>query len=60
VKIVSSALEEEKLEFRVRTVYPVITLWTFLTQVLDADHSCRKAVSSLSAFSFPKVNCGFP
>jgi hypothetical protein len=49
-EIVSSALEEEKLEFRVRTYTPLITLWTFLTQVLDADHSCRKAVSSLSAF----------
>ena len=49
-EIVSSALEEEKLEFRVRMYTPLVTLWTFLTQVLDSDHSCRKAVSSLSAF----------
>ena len=49
-EIVRSALAEEKLKFRVRTYTPLITLWTFLTQVLDADHSCRKAVSSLNAF----------
>lgn len=48
--IVRSALVEEKLKFRVRTYTPLVTLWTFLTQVLDTDHSCRKAVSSLRAF----------
>jgi Transposase DDE domain len=47
---VRSALAEEKLKFRVRTYTPLITLWTFLTQVLDPDHSCRKAVSSLIVF----------
>jgi hypothetical protein len=49
-EIVKAALEEEKLKFRVRKYTPLITLWTFLTQVLDLDHSCRKAVSSLIAF----------
>ena len=49
-EIVRSALAEEKLKFRVRTYTPLVTLWTFLTQVLDSDHSCRKAVSSLRAF----------
>jgi Transposase DDE domain len=48
--LVESALEEEEIEFRVRTYTPLITLWTFLTQVLDPDKSCRKAVSSLIAF----------
>ncbi len=48
--LVESALAEEPFEFRVRTYTPLITLWTFLTQVLDPDHSCRKAVSSLIAF----------
>jgi Transposase DDE domain len=48
--LVESALAEEGLEFRVRAYTPLITLWTFLTQVLDPDHSCRKAVSSLIAF----------
>jgi putative transposase len=49
-EIVRSALAEEKLKFRVRTYTPLVTLWAFLTQVLDPDHSCRKAVSSLTAF----------
>ena len=49
-ELVKSALVEENLEFRVRTYTPLVTLWTFLTQVLDPDHSCRKAVSSLTAF----------
>ena len=49
-EIVRSALVEENLKFRVRRYSPLVTLWTFLTQVLDSDHSCRKAVSSLGAF----------
>ena len=49
-EIVRAALLEEKLKFRVRMYTPLVTLWTFLTQVLDPDHSCRKAVSSLTAF----------
>jgi putative transposase len=49
-EIIRSALEEENLKFRVRRYTPLVTLWTFLTQVLDPDHSCRKAVSSLIAF----------
>lgn len=48
--LVESALNEEGAKFRVRTYTPLITLWTFLTQVLDPDHSCRKAVLSLIAF----------
>jgi hypothetical protein len=48
--VVEAALAEEQLKFRIRTYTPLITLWTFLTQVLDPDHSCRKAVSSLIAF----------
>jgi Transposase DDE domain len=49
-EMVRAAMAEEKLKFRVRAYTPLITLWTFLTQVLDPDHSCRKAVSSLNAF----------
>jgi hypothetical protein len=46
-EIVEEALKEENLKFRVRVYTPLITLWTFMTQVLDNDHSCRKAVRSL-------------
>jgi hypothetical protein len=49
-EIVTAALKEEGLRFRVRVYTPLITLWTFMTQVLDPDHSCRKAVRSLIAF----------
>jgi Transposase DDE domain len=49
-QLVDAALEEEDLRFRVRIYTPLITLWTFMTQVLDPDHSCRKAVRSLTAF----------
>jgi hypothetical protein len=48
--LVEAALKEENLKFRVRAYTPVITLWTFLTQVLDQDHSCRKAVRCLIAY----------
>ena len=48
--LVESVLAEEKLKFRIRTYTPLVTLWTFLTQVLDQDHSCRQAVSRLIAF----------
>jgi putative transposase len=49
-EMVRSALAEEKIKFRCRKYTPLVTLWTFLTQVLDQDHSCRKAVSNLIAF----------
>jgi Transposase DDE domain len=49
-ELVDSALAEEGLKFRIRTYTPLVTLWTFLTQVLDPDHSCRQAVLRLIAF----------
>jgi Transposase DDE domain len=48
--LVESVLAEEKLKFRFRIYTPLVTLWTFLTQVLDQDHSCRQAVARLIAF----------
>jgi hypothetical protein len=38
------------LAFRQRVYTPAVTLWTFLSQVLDHDHSCRQAVARLLAF----------
>jgi hypothetical protein len=49
-EIVEAALKEENVKFRDRVYTPLITLWTFMTQVLDTDHSCRMAVRSLIAF----------
>lgn len=39
---------------------PLVTLWTFLSQVLSADHSCREAVARLRAFltSDGQTPCG--
>jgi hypothetical protein len=36
--------------FRDRIFTPAVTLWTFLSQLLDADPSCRQAVARLLAF----------
>src|SRR5580704_13830770 len=36
--------------FRQRVYTPAVTLLTFLSQVLDHDHSCRQAVARLLAF----------
>lgn len=49
VASVQVILEELKVEFRDRIYTPLVTLWVFLSQVLDADPSCRQAVSRLLA-----------
>jgi hypothetical protein len=36
--------------FRERIFTPAVTLWTFLSQVLDHDHTCRQAVARLLAY----------
>jgi DDE family transposase len=36
--------------FRHRLFCPALTLWTFLSQVLDPDHSCRAAVARVLAW----------
>src|SRR4051794_6921691 len=38
------------VSFRDRMFTPAVTLWTFLSQVLDHDHSCRQAVARLLAY----------
>jgi len=47
---VEAAIERHQVRFRDRLYTPVLTLWTFLYQVLSADQSCRAAVSRLLAF----------
>jgi hypothetical protein len=42
--------------WRERLFTPMVTLWTFLVQVLDPDASCRKAASRVLAFL--SVTCG--
>ena len=42
-------LDDHKVEYRDRLFDPVTTIWTFLSQVLSDDHSCRDAVSRVIA-----------
>ena len=47
---VQGAAEAEGVGFRECLLTPLVTLWTFLSQVLSPDGSCRNAVASLLAF----------
>lgn len=47
--LVQDVLRSEKVTFRDRVYSPTVTLWTFLSQVLSTDHSCRLAVARLVA-----------
>lgn len=47
---VEAAIERHEVLFRDRLYTPLLTLWTFLYQVLSTDHSCRWAVAHLLAF----------
>lgn len=47
---VNGVLAEEKVEFAERLYTPIITLWAWLTQVVDPDHSLRQAVARLLAW----------
>jgi hypothetical protein len=42
---IREALKAEKIKYRQRLFDPFVTLWAFLSQVLDADKSCHNAVS---------------
>jgi Transposase DDE domain len=47
---VEQALRDENVSFRDRLFSPLVTLWVFLSQVLDPDHSCRAAVARFCAW----------
>jgi hypothetical protein len=47
---IEQALRDEKVSFRDRLFSPLVTLWVFLSQALDPDHSCRAAVSRFLAW----------
>jgi hypothetical protein len=52
---IDEAVRGAGVHFRERIFSPAVTLWTFLSQVFDPDHSCRQAVARLLAF---RVSCG--
>jgi hypothetical protein len=47
---VQQAVQAEGVQFRDCLFTPLVTLWTFLMQVLSPDGSCREAVSKLLAW----------
>lgn len=47
---IQAALEAEKISYRQRLFDPFVTLWAFLSQVLDIDKSCANAVSRVIAW----------
>ncbi len=47
---IREALKAEKIQYRQRLFDPFITLWAFLSQVLDQDLSCHNAVSRVIAW----------
>jgi hypothetical protein len=48
--VIRQALRDEAVSFRDRLFSPFVTLWVFLSQVLDADQCCRAAVARFCAW----------
>jgi hypothetical protein len=47
---IQAALKTLEIKYRRRLFDPVVTLWAFLSQLLDADKSCHNAVSRVIAW----------
>jgi len=48
--VIEQALTELKIKYHRRLFDPIVTLWAFLSQVLDTDKSCHNAVSKVIAY----------
>ena len=46
---IADAIDKEKIKYRQRIFSPIVTIWAFLSQVLDSDKTCHNAVSRISA-----------
>ena len=49
-EVIEQAIGELKIKYKKRLFDPFITLWAFLSQILDADKSCHNAVSKIIAY----------
>jgi DDE family transposase/transposase IS4-like protein len=49
-EVVQQALQAEAVSWRDRLFTPLVTVWVFLSQILDPDHSCRQAVARFLAW----------
>lgn len=47
---IQQAMDEIKIKYRRRLFDPFVTIWVFLSQVLDVDKSCHNAVSRVIAY----------
>ena len=47
---ITDAIDEEKIKYRQRIFSPIVTIWAFLSQVLDPDKTCHNAVSRIIAW----------
>src|SRR5947209_5345813 len=47
---IEQAVRQEHITFRDRLFAPLVTVWVFLSQVLDPDHSCRLALARFLAY----------
>ena len=48
--VIEQALDELKIRYYQRLFDPIVTLWAFLSQVIEADKSCHNAVSKVIAY----------
>lgn len=48
--LAEQTIRDQAVSFRDRLFTPLVTLWVFLSQVLDPDHSCRAAVARFLAW----------
>jgi hypothetical protein len=48
--LAEQVIRDEAVSFRDRLFSPLVTVWVFLSQVLDPDHSCRQAVARFLAW----------
>ncbi|WP_375511662.1 hypothetical protein [uncultured Nostoc sp.] len=47
--VIRQAISELKIKYKKRLFDPFVTLWAFLSQVLDTDKTCHNAVSKIIA-----------
>ena len=47
---IGAVIDELKIKYRCRVVALFVTLWAFLSQVLDPDKSCHSATSRVIAY----------
>lgn len=50
MEIIENILREIGVKYRSRIYNPVVIVWSFLSQVLEPDHSCQNAVSRIMAY----------